>query len=150
MKQAWLWWSIFWKWRGRSWIKQPVLSMSKELKWTSKEVSGKAQAMFFKGLKDVGGKEDQVKVVCGNLQISFLEVGQGQRCLAAKTLARAKVTHRKVSKLKKMWCRVRILRWWWSQVDPRPEWLGGCPKTRLELCSCFELTSIVNVLLPYL
>ena len=55
-------------------------------------------------------KRIKLKSFVGIIKISlFLEVGQGQRCLAVETLARAKVTHRKVGKLEKMWCRVRIL-----------------------------------------
>ena len=35
----------------------------------------KAQAMFFKGLKEVGGNEANAKAVCGKLQVSsFAEV----------------------------------------------------------------------------
>ena len=50
-----------------------------------KRALAKAQALFFKALKEAGGNEAKVRAFYGNLQISFLvEVGpQGQRELAA-------------------------------------------------------------------
>ena len=59
----------------------------------------KAQAMFVKGPKEVGGDESKVRALDGKLQKSFF-VGGGSCC--KNTHARAKVARMKVGLLMKM------------------------------------------------